>query len=127
MKNTVSTGLAARSGRQPQNQDVFNPATGEISRQVSWADPTEVDQAVKVPPQPFQPGGHGRPYPPRPCSPLPRSVESASRRAGAIITSEHGKVLSDAQAKSCRDRRGRVCLRHSGVAEDRLHDQVSTV
>jgi malonate-semialdehyde dehydrogenase (acetylating) / methylmalonate-semialdehyde dehydrogenase len=77
--------------------DVFNPATGEVARKVALGAPAEVDAAVRAAAAAFPKWSA--------MSPLSRARimfkfrDLLERRAGdiaALITAEHGKVLSDA-------------------------------
>src|SRR5438105_4506012 len=83
--------------------DVFNPATGEKVRRVSFAGPAEVDRAVQAAATAF-PGWAATP-------PLTRArilfkfLELLNRDHDAIarvISEEHGKVFSDAQGEITR-------------------------
>ena len=84
-------GTADRAG------DVFDPATGELTKRVSFASAADVDYAVDAASRAFTTWRHS--------SLAKRSkvlfsfreivVERAAEIA-AIVTSEHGKVLSDA-------------------------------
>src|ERR1700749_2360508 len=85
-------------GTSGRGGDVFNPATGEKIRRVSFATVGEVDQAVQAAPAEF----------PRwaPTPPLTRArvlfkfLELLHREHDAlarVISEEHGKVFSDAQ------------------------------
>src|SRR5271166_1649234 len=77
--------------------DVYDPSTGKLTKQVAFASSTEVDEAVAAASGAFATWRHS--------SLSQRSklmfafrelaTERASELAG-IITSEHGKVLSDA-------------------------------
>src|SRR6202030_1852351 len=82
---------------------VFNPATGQLARKVCMADAAEVDAAVKAASEAF-PDWAGTP-------PLARArvmfefrnlVEKHADELAALITSEHGKVLSDARGEVTR-------------------------
>ena len=77
--------------------DVFDPATGRIARQVALADATDVDAAVRSAAAAF-PDWSATP-PLKRARVMFRLKELLDRHAeelAAIITSEHGKVLSDA-------------------------------
>src|SRR5262249_21711662 len=83
--------------------DVYNPATGEKIRRVTFASATEVDRAVQAATAAF-PGWAATP-------PLTRARimfkfrELLGREADALarmITDEHGKVFSDAQGEIVR-------------------------
>ncbi len=87
--------VAGTSGRYG---DVFNPATGEVARQVALASEAEIGQAVDVAREAF-PDWAATP-------PLVRArvmfrfkelVERNMDELAAIITAEHGKVLTDAR------------------------------
>src|SRR5262249_25698178 len=92
--------VAGKSGRFG---DVFNPATGERARRVAFAEPGEIDAAVAAAAKAF-PGWSGTP-------PLTRArvlfrfrelLEKHEAELSAIITAEHGKVLSDAKGEITR-------------------------
>ena len=86
-----STSKAARSG------DIYNPATGEVIGSVDFADIALVDQAVGVATEAFKTWRH---------SSLTKRTQvlfafrellnENKEKLAAIITEEHGKVLSDA-------------------------------
>lgn len=86
-----STTKAARSG------DIYNPATGEVIGSVDFADSALVDQAVNVASEAFKSWRH---------SSLTKRTQvlfafrellnENKEKLAAIITEEHGKVLSDA-------------------------------
>jgi malonate-semialdehyde dehydrogenase (acetylating)/methylmalonate-semialdehyde dehydrogenase len=89
--------VAGKSGRFG---DVYNPALGKLSKRVAFAAKSEVDEAVDVACAAF-PKWAGLP-------PLRRArimmrfrelLEQNLARLAAIITSEHGKVLSDAKGE----------------------------
>jgi malonate-semialdehyde dehydrogenase (acetylating)/methylmalonate-semialdehyde dehydrogenase len=84
-------------GRAARNGEVFNPATGVQSAVVDFADAALVDEAVEAAARAFESWRH--------ASLAQRSqvlfafrqlVHSHREELAAIITSEHGKVLSDA-------------------------------
>jgi malonate-semialdehyde dehydrogenase (acetylating) / methylmalonate-semialdehyde dehydrogenase len=92
--------VAGTSGRFA---DVFNPATGERTARVALAEPGEVDAAVQAAAKAF-PDWAATP-------PLSRArvlfrfrelLERHADELSAIITSEHGKVLSDARGEITR-------------------------
>jgi malonate-semialdehyde dehydrogenase (acetylating)/methylmalonate-semialdehyde dehydrogenase len=83
--------------------DVFNPATGERTRRVAFADTAAVDRAVAAATAAF-PGWAATP-------PLTRArilfkfrelLERESDELARLITAEHGKVLSDAKGEIVR-------------------------
>ena len=84
-------------GHGTRRSDVFNPATGAVARQVALGVDADVDAAVAAARRAF-PAWAATP-------PLARArvmfrfrdlLEKHAKRLAAIITSEHGKVLSDA-------------------------------
>ena len=83
--------------------DVFNPATGEVQAQLVLGGASEVDAAVKAASEAF-PNWAG-------MTPLRRArvmfnfkslLEQHASELAALITSEHGKVLSDAMGEVTR-------------------------
>jgi malonate-semialdehyde dehydrogenase (acetylating)/methylmalonate-semialdehyde dehydrogenase len=85
------------SGRFGQ---IYNPALGKVSRRVTFASKAEVDHAVEVAEAAFP--GWAAWTPLRRARILNRFRELLERdldRLAAIITSEHGKVLSDAKGE----------------------------
>jgi malonate-semialdehyde dehydrogenase (acetylating)/methylmalonate-semialdehyde dehydrogenase len=92
--------VAGTSGR---TADVFNPATGEVQAKVALASKSELDAAVKVAAAAF-PGWAATP-------PLIRArvmfkfkqlLEENMDKMAQLVTSEHGKVLSDAKGSITR-------------------------
>ena len=84
-------GTAERSG------DVYDPATGELTKQVAFATPEVVDEAVRAAASAF--AGWRRSSLAKRSKVLFSFREIVAERAdelAAIVTSEHGKVLSDA-------------------------------
>jgi malonate-semialdehyde dehydrogenase (acetylating)/methylmalonate-semialdehyde dehydrogenase len=90
-------------GRSGRLGDVFNPATGERARQVALGGAADVDAAVTAAAKAF-PDWSTTP-------PLTRArilfkfrelIERNADRLAAIITSEHGKILSDAKGELTR-------------------------
>ncbi|HEU4384233.1 MAG TPA: CoA-acylating methylmalonate-semialdehyde dehydrogenase [Anaeromyxobacteraceae bacterium] len=89
-----------RPGEGGRESDVFNPATGEVTGRVALASEAEVAAAVAAAKAAFRPWAE--------TSPLKRArvmfrfkelVERDLDRLAAVITSEHGKVLSDARGE----------------------------
>jgi malonate-semialdehyde dehydrogenase (acetylating)/methylmalonate-semialdehyde dehydrogenase len=77
--------------------DVFNPATGDVTGQVDFATPTEVDAAVAAAVEAF-PGWRDTSLAGR-SDVLFRFREllvANKRKVAEIVTAEHGKVLDDA-------------------------------
>jgi malonate-semialdehyde dehydrogenase (acetylating)/methylmalonate-semialdehyde dehydrogenase len=92
-----------RAGAGGRSGEVFNPATGEVSRRVAFADAPEVDAAVKAAAAAF-PAWAATP-------PLSRArvlfkfrelLERESESLARLISEEHGKVLSDAKGEVTR-------------------------
>jgi malonate-semialdehyde dehydrogenase (acetylating)/methylmalonate-semialdehyde dehydrogenase len=93
----TSTGISGRFG------DVYNPATGELQAKVALAIPAEVDAAVAAAAAAF-PEWSAQP-PLRRARVLFRFREIFERRldeVAALLTSEHGKVFSDARGEATR-------------------------
>ena len=83
--------------------EVFNPATGSVQAHVSLGTVEEVDQAVKAAQAAFASWSQQPPL--RRARVLFRFREIFEQRlddVAAILTSEHGKVLSDAKAEATR-------------------------
>jgi malonate-semialdehyde dehydrogenase (acetylating)/methylmalonate-semialdehyde dehydrogenase len=92
--------VAGTSGRQ---QPVYNPATGEVARQVALAGADEVNAAVAAAQQAFPAWSDTPPI--RRARVLFKYLELLNRhrdQLAAIITAEHGKVFSDAQGEVAR-------------------------
>jgi malonate-semialdehyde dehydrogenase (acetylating)/methylmalonate-semialdehyde dehydrogenase len=91
------TGTSGRFG------DVYNPASGELQARVALAAPAEVDTAVAAAAAAF-PDWSSQP-PLRRARVLFRFREIFERRldeVAALLTSEHGKVFSDARGEATR-------------------------
>jgi malonate-semialdehyde dehydrogenase (acetylating)/methylmalonate-semialdehyde dehydrogenase len=92
--------VAGKSGRFG---DVFNPATGEIQAKVALASKAEVDEAVKIAAAAFPKWSATPPLiRARVMFRFKQLVEENADKLAAIITSEHGKVLSDARGSVTR-------------------------
>jgi malonate-semialdehyde dehydrogenase (acetylating) / methylmalonate-semialdehyde dehydrogenase len=90
-------------GGNARTQDVFNPATGEVARQVALGGAAEVDHAVKSAAAAFQSWADTPPI--RRARILNRFLALLNEHRDElanIITSEHGKVFSDAQGEVMR-------------------------
>jgi malonate-semialdehyde dehydrogenase (acetylating) / methylmalonate-semialdehyde dehydrogenase len=96
-------GGKAVTGQAKAFADVFNPATGEVKRRVPLDGIAELEQAVAAATDAF-PDWSSQP-------PLRRArvlfrfrdlLERNTERLGAVITSEHGKVLDDAKGEVTR-------------------------
>ncbi|GBR55706.1 aldehyde/methylmalonate-semialdehyde dehydrogenase [Acetobacter senegalensis DSM 18889] len=90
-------------GHGTQRSDVFNPATGEVANQVALGNADDLEAAISAAQKAF-PGWAGTP-------PLTRArilfkardlIEAHQDELAAIITAEHGKVLSDAKGEVIR-------------------------
>jgi malonate-semialdehyde dehydrogenase (acetylating)/methylmalonate-semialdehyde dehydrogenase len=92
--------VPSRSG---QTAEVFNPATGRITSRLGLADAAEVDAAVAAA-QAAAPGWAATPphVRARVMFRLRDLIERHADRLAAIITAEHGKVLSDAKGELTR-------------------------
>src|SRR5713101_1427252 len=91
------TGTSGRFG------DIYNPASGELQARVALATPAEVDTAVAAAAAAF-PDWSSQP-PLRSARVLFRFREIFERRldeVAALLTSEHGKVFSDARGEATR-------------------------
>ncbi|HEX7116673.1 MAG TPA: CoA-acylating methylmalonate-semialdehyde dehydrogenase [Steroidobacter sp.] len=94
---------AARAGSSGRFGEVFNPATGRVSAQVSFASKAEVQAAIHAAREALSAWSE--------TPALQRArvmfrfrtlVEQHADELAAIITSEHGKVLSDARGEVTR-------------------------
>jgi malonate-semialdehyde dehydrogenase (acetylating)/methylmalonate-semialdehyde dehydrogenase len=83
--------------------EIFNPATGVVSRNVAFADAATVDKIVNISEKAFEQWRH--------ASLTKRTqvlfsfrelVNKNKEKIAALITAEHGKVLSDAQGEVTR-------------------------
>jgi malonate-semialdehyde dehydrogenase (acetylating) / methylmalonate-semialdehyde dehydrogenase len=103
--NTISHWIGGKSisAASALTQDVFNPATGEVSRQVALGGAKEVGLAVESAAAAF---GAWADIPPiRRARVLNRFLDLMNKHRddlAAIITREHGKVFSDAQGEVMR-------------------------
>ena len=90
----LSEGTSGRLG------DIFNPALGSRSRKVALASKAEVDRAVEAASEAFDSWSA---LPPlrraRILNKFAALLEQTQDRLAALITSEHGKVLSDAKGE----------------------------
>ncbi|MBS0421757.1 MAG: CoA-acylating methylmalonate-semialdehyde dehydrogenase [Proteobacteria bacterium] len=104
MKNTVSHWIGGKPATPgAKAQDIFNPATGEVSRQVALGGSAEVAQAVKSAAAAFPAWADTPPI--RRARVLNRFLDLLNQNRdelAATITNEHGKVLSDAQGEVMR-------------------------
>ena len=92
--------VAGKSGRFG---DVFNPATGEVQAKVALASKAEVDAAVKVALDAFPKWSATPPLiRARVMFRFKQLIEENKEKLAAVVTSEHGKVLSDAQGSVTR-------------------------
>jgi len=92
--------VRSESGRR---QDVFNPATGEVTAQVALASTEEVDRAVAVASAAAPAWAESAPLKrARILSKFRELVERHHDDLAAAITREHGKVFSDAKGEVIR-------------------------
>ena len=91
------------SGAGTRRQDVFNPATGAVQRQVVMATPDDVARAVAVA-RAAWPGWADTPPVRRAriMAEFLRLLNQHRDELAALITSEHGKVFTDAQGEVTR-------------------------
>ncbi len=92
--------VASASGR---HGPVYNPATGKETKQVSFASNEEVDRAVAAAQDAFPKWAHTPPM--RRARVMFRYLELLEKHKGeiaALMTDEHGKVLSDAAGEAMR-------------------------
>ena len=104
-KATVSHWIDGKpvEAAKAHTQDVFNPATGEVARQVALGGAAEVDHAVKSAAAAFPSWADTPPI--RRARILNRFLALLNEHRDElanIITSEHGKVFSDAQGEVMR-------------------------
>ena len=92
-----SIGGVLTVGRGERRADVFDPTTGKVARHVALGTPEDVDDAVRAARAAFPKWAA--------TTPLARArvmfrfrdlIEKHAKELAAIVTSEHGKVLSDA-------------------------------
>ena len=91
------------AGNAHRAQDVFNPATGAVSGQVALADSADVDAAVAAAQAAFPAWADTPPI--RRARILFKFLELLNHHKDALaelITSEHGKVFTDAQGEVAR-------------------------
>ncbi|ROT46389.1 CoA-acylating methylmalonate-semialdehyde dehydrogenase [Pusillimonas sp. NJUB218] len=103
--NTVShfIGGHTTTGQSSRRQAVYNPATGEVARQVLLAERTDVDAAVENAHQAFEAWAATPPI--RRARIMFKFLQLMNEhrdQLAAIITAEHGKVFSDAQGEVSR-------------------------
>ena len=105
LATTVTHWIAGRAapGTSGRTQDVFNPATGEVARQVELASAEDVDAAVSAARAAFPQWADTPPI--RRARVLFKFLELLNQHRdtlAAMITSEHGKVFTDAQGEVTR-------------------------
>jgi len=94
VEHLINGEIVASDGRL---QDVYNPATGEVSGQVALASKSQVEQAISAAEAAF-PAWRNTP-PAKRAQVMFRLKELLEKNADkicAMITAEHGKVLNDA-------------------------------
>ena len=116
---------AAWEGTAERTSPVFNPATGEQTGVLDLASADLVDEVVATAPSRPGPGvGRGISLAKRTqvLFAFRELLNERKQEIAALITAEHGKVLSDAARRGDPWPRGRrVRLRHPAPAEGRLH------
>ncbi len=93
-------GGQARPGQSGRASDVFNPSSGEVTGRLALASEAEVAEAVAAAQKAFRPWAETSPL--RRARVLFRFKELVERdmdRLAALVTAEHGKVLSDARGE----------------------------
>ncbi|MFE4963562.1 CoA-acylating methylmalonate-semialdehyde dehydrogenase [Streptomyces sp. NPDC056660] len=86
-----------------ERSEVYNPATGEVTGLVALATATDVDAAVRAAAEAFETWSVTPPHiRARILFRFRDLVERDTDRLAAIITSEHGKVLDDAEGEIIR-------------------------
>src|SRR3546814_15789561 len=96
--------IQGRAPAAPESRsDIYNPATGEVSAQLALGGAREVDMAVKAALDAF-PGWAATPphVRARALFRFRDLIERDLDRLAAMITAEHGKVLSDAKGELIR-------------------------
>ena len=84
-------------GKSGRISPVFNPATGEQSGEINLANTAQVNEAVAVAKKAFPAWANTTPLRrARILNKFLRIVEERTAELAAVITAEHGKVLSDA-------------------------------
>src|ERR1700752_201703 len=94
---------APASADAAPTQNVFNPATGKVIRKVVLGTPSDVDRAVESARKEF--AGWAATAPLRRARILNRFLHLMNEHRdelAALITSEHGKILSDAKGEVMR-------------------------
>jgi malonate-semialdehyde dehydrogenase (acetylating) / methylmalonate-semialdehyde dehydrogenase len=91
------------SGGATRHADVFNPATGQVARQVVLGTSGDVDAAVQAATEALRSWAAQPPLArARVMFKMRELLESHAKELSAVITSEHGKVLSDAAGEVTR-------------------------
>lgn len=94
---------SAYVGESVTRAEVYNPATGQVSGRVAMATPADVDAAVTAAATAFPAWSATPPHiRARVLFRFRDLVEQHSDRLAALITAEHGKVLSDAKGEVTR-------------------------
>ncbi|CAB5240941.1 unannotated protein [freshwater metagenome] len=89
--------------RASRHGDIYNPATGQVTATVAFADSTLVDEAVTVATKAFQEWRHSSLTKRTQVLFAFRELVHANKKnIAALITAEHGKVLSDAEGEVTR-------------------------
>ncbi len=94
-QTTISTASA--------RQDVYNPATGEVARQLALATPSEVQAAIDAATRAFPAWSNTPPIRrARVLNKFLQLLNENTDKLAAMITAEHGKVFSDARGEVAR-------------------------
>src|SRR5690606_25332993 len=91
------------TGASQRRQDVYNPALGQVARQVVLAEPQDIEDAVASAKKAFASWADTSPL--RRARIMFRFLDLMNQHRdalAAIITAEHGKVFSDAQGEVSR-------------------------
>ena len=96
-------GGKAQPGSGDRFGDVYNPATGDVAARVPFASPADVDAAVAAARAAFPAWAATPPLRrARVMFKLKELIERHTDELAAIVTAEHGKVLSDAKGSVTR-------------------------
>jgi malonate-semialdehyde dehydrogenase (acetylating)/methylmalonate-semialdehyde dehydrogenase len=105
MTQTVLHHIGGRGseGKTGRLGDIYDPATGERTRQVAMGGPSEVDSAVRAAAAAFPEWSSTPPLiRARVMFKFRELLEREAESIASLITSEHGKVLSDARGEVTR-------------------------
>ncbi len=103
LPDNVSHLIGGKRVQSARQADIFNPATGQVARRVSLADASDIDAAVDAATAAFPKWAATSPL--NRARVMFRFRDLLDRHTGdlaAVITAEHGKVLSDARGEVIR-------------------------